>query len=139
MRGVPFDVKVYMKAVESYLVGKRSAEEIARKAGISQTAFFRKLREYKAKGKIEEPQTHPIKGPKALKRTKAFNRALARLKRRHPDYGRTRLGRELAKKGFEVSKNTITRALAELGLSLPPKKGGSARLSSTTARRRLRK
>jgi transposase-like protein len=125
MKGVPFDVRVYLKAVEGYINGEETVKEVAGKAGISEAAFYSKLREYRATGKIEEPRRHPLEGPKALKRTREFNRVLRSLKRKHQDYGRTRLERELAKSGYDVSKNTVSRALADMGLSLPPKKGGS--------------
>ncbi len=132
MRGVPFDVRTYIKAVESYLDGRKGVEEIVKKTGMSEATFYNKLREYRNKGRIDNPHMQGKTGPKALQRTTGFNRALKELKREHPNYGRTRLTRELAKSGFMVGDWTTARALKELNLCLPPKKGGPATRSSIT-------
>jgi transposase len=122
MRGVPFDVEKYVKAVESYESGAESVDEIVRETGISEPSFFRKLREYREKeGRIDPPRRQGS----PLKRTKEFNKALKKLKRGHPDYGCDRLTRELEKMGYSVSVRTTSNALSELNLQLPPKRGAS--------------
>src|ERR1700687_1414186 len=97
MKGVPFDVRVYMEAVESYVSGAKKVSEIVRERGISAATFFNKLREYKRNGgRINSPGMGGI----ALERTEEFNRVLTGLKKEHPNYGRERLTRELARKGY---------------------------------------
>jgi len=122
MRGVAFDVGTYLKAVESYVSGTEKVDEIVRKTGISEQAFYNKLREYRKNGgRIDTPRQRGSE----LKRTPEFNQALKKLKRKHPDYGAERLRRELEKSGHVVSEKTVGNALAELGLQLPPKRGVS--------------
>lgn len=120
MRGVSFDVKTYLSAVESYISGSRTVEGIVERTGTSEPTFYNKLREYREKGgRIDPPR---MRGSE-LKRTTKFNDALKKLKKQHPDYGRDRLRRELAKEGHAVSGRTVGRALTELDLQLPPKGG----------------
>src|ERR1700730_5657348 len=107
MKGVPFDVKLYMKAVESYVSGKKKVDEIVGEMGISEPTFFNKLREYREKGRIDPPRRRG----KPLKRTEEFNQALVELKKEHPDHGCDRLTRELVKRGYAVGARTTSNAL----------------------------
>ena len=128
MKGVPFDVETYMKAVESYTSGAKKVDEIVEQTGISKPTFFNKLREYREKGGRIDP---PRRKGSELKRTAEFNDALRKLKGEHPSYGCDRLTRELAKNGYAVSGRTAGRALNELNLQLPPKRGASAKRRSS--------
>jgi transposase len=123
MRGIPFDVKLYIEAVESYVSGKKKVDEIVTETGIAESSFFNKLKEYREKGGRIDP---PRRRGKSLKRTDEFKSALAELKKEHPAYGCDRLTRELAKNGYAVSDDTTTRALRDLNLQFPPKRGASS-------------
>jgi transposase len=132
MQGVPFDVKTYMKAVESYVSGKKKVDEIVGETGISEPTFFNKLREYREKGgRIDPPQRRG----KPLKRTAEFNGALKEMKKEHPNYGSDRLTSELKRKGLAASRTTTSRALNGLNLQLPPKRGASAKRRSSGGHR----
>lgn len=133
MRGVPFDVETYLKAVEGYESGAKKLEDIVRETGMSEPAFYNKLREYRKKGgRIDSPRS---KG-KPLKRTEEFNDVLVELKKEHPNYGRDRLTRELAKRGHAVSAPTTGTALRRLDLQLPPKRGASTTRTSSGSRQK---
>ena len=115
-----------MRSVESYASGRKTVDDIVRETGMSEATFFNKLHEFREKGRIDPPKPRPT-----LKRTEEFCRRLEELKKVHPNYGRSRLTRELLKTkefaGQSLSEKTTTRALNQLGLQLPPKKGDSAR------------
>jgi hypothetical protein len=124
MRGIPFDIETYMAGVESYTSGKKTVEDIITETGMSRATFFNKLGEFREKGRIDPPKPIPN-----LKRTEEFCDKITELKKAHPKYGRTRLTRELAKqKEFEkqrLSDWNTARALRQLNLQLPPKRGDS--------------
>lgn len=126
MRGVPFDIETYMRSVESYTSGRKTVDDIVRQTGMSEATFFNKLHEYKEKGSIDPPKPKPT-----LKRTQEFCQRLEYLKKAYPNYGRSRLTRELLKTkefaGQSLSEKTTTRALNQLGLQLPSKKGESTK------------
>ena len=123
MNGKPFDLRVYVDAVEKYLAKEKSVDDIVRETGMSEPTFYNKLREYREKGKIAPPKP---KGKKA-KRTQKLYAAVKELKREHPNYGCERLARQLRKRGFKLGTTTVIRALADLGLQLPPKRGAATR------------
>jgi transposase len=125
MRGVPFDVKTYFNSVESYLSGVNSVDDITRETGMSRAILFNKLHEFREKGRIDPPKPRST-----LKRTPEFYARLAELKKAHPNYGATRLRRELVKEFGKLSQETTTRALQQLNLQLPPKRGDSTKQKS---------
>ena len=126
MRGVPFDLKVYIEGVESYVSGEKTVDEIVKETGISESTLFNKLREFKKNGKIDPPKPHP-----ATKRTQELYDNVLELKKAHPSYGRTRLTMDLSKKfGLHLSDWTTARALRHLNLQLQPKRGDYSKRKS---------
>jgi transposase len=126
MRGTPFDIETYIRSVESYTVGRKSVDEIVRETGMSEATLFNKLREFRKKGRIDPPKPKP-----GLKRTEQVCNELVELKKAHPNYGKTRLSRELAKvHGQRLSDATTAKVLRELNLQLPPKRGDSTKQKS---------
>lgn len=132
MRGVAFDVKMCTESVESYLTGRKTVGEIAREKGMSEATFFNKLREFRKKGRIDPAKPSPAN----KKRTQQLSDKLTELKKDYPNYGRTRLTRELLKEkeliagGQSLSEQTTWRALKELNLQLPPKRGDYSKQKS---------
>lgn len=126
MRGTAFDIETYVRSVESYVSGRKTVDDIVKETGMSETTFFNRLREFREKGHIDPPKLGPI-----TKRTQQLYDKLSELKNAHPNYGRTRLTRELLKeKEFaaqSISEQTTWRALSQLNLQLPSKKGDSTR------------
>lgn len=118
-----------MAGVESYTSGKKTVADILTETGMSRATFFNKLSEFREKGRIDPPKPIPN-----LKRTEEFCDKIRELKKAHPNYGRTRLTRELAKqKEFEeqcLSDWNTARALQQLNLQLPPKRGDYSKQKS---------
>lgn len=129
MRGIPFDTETYIRSVESYTSGTKSVDEIVKETGISESTLYNRLREFRRKGHIDFPKVGPI-----TKLTQQLYDELADIKKAHPNYGRRRLKRELLKTkefaGQPISEQSIWRALRQLNLQLPPKKGDSTKQKS---------
>ncbi|MCL5068168.1 MAG: hypothetical protein M1368_07440, partial [Thaumarchaeota archaeon] len=82
-----------------------------------------KLRELRKKGSVDPPKPKP-----ELKRTEQVCNEMVELKKAHPNYGKTRLSRELATVyGQHLSDATTANVLNELNLQLPPKGGDCTR------------
>lgn len=126
MRGVPFDVKTYIEGVESYVSRKKTVDEIVRETGMSESTLFNKLHKVKENGRIDPPKPKP-----RLKRTEQICNELVKLKKAHPNYGKTRLSRDLSKVyGQHLSDAATAKVLNELNLQLPPKRGDSTKQKS---------
>ena len=128
MRGIPFDIETYIRSVESYTAGRKSMDEIVKETGMSESTLYNRLREFRQKGNIDPTKIGPV-----TKLTQKLYDSLTDIKKAHPNYGRRRLKRELLKtkefagQSSSISEQTIWRALRQLNLQLPPKKGDSTR------------
>lgn len=129
MRGIPFDIETYVYSVESYTAGRKSIDEIVKETGMSESTLYNRLREFRWKGHIDPPKVGPV-----TKLTQQLCDTVAEIKKIHPNYGRRRLKRELLKTkefaGQAISEQSIWRALRQLNLQLPPKKGDSTKQKS---------